>query len=128
MRRLLTPLIFIASLGTAIADETRFMSIDQMKSEIIGNSMSGRTDAGDDYIEHYTHDGRIIGLSKTAGRYEGKWSFRQDGLMCFRYGDGDFAGGCVHLSRHGDRIGLARVDGSVEPTAILIQGMAPQLK
>ena len=104
------------------------MSIDDMKATIIGNSMSGKTEGGDDYIEHYLPDGRIVGISKAAGRYEGKWSFRQDGLMCFRYGDGAFDGGCVRLSRDGDRIGLTRLDGSVEPTAILTEGMAPQLK
>lgn len=85
-------------------------------------------DFGDEYLEHYMPDGRIVGLSKSSGRYEGKWSFRQDGLMCFRYGEGAFDGGCVHLSRDGDRIGLTRVDGSVEPTATLIPGMAPALR
>lgn len=64
---------------------------------------------------------------KAAGRYEGKWSFRQDGLMCFRYGEHALAG-CVRLSRSGDRIGISRINGSVEPTATLIEGMAPQLK
>jgi hypothetical protein len=112
----------------AFAGDMQPMSIDDMTSQIIGNSMSGKTEGGDDYIEHYKSDGRIVGLSKAAGRYEGKWSFRQDGLMCFRYGDGAFDGGCVRLSRDGDRIGLTRVDGSVEPTATLIEGMAPQLK
>jgi hypothetical protein len=48
--------------------------------------------------------------------------------MCFRYGEDALAGGCVRLSRDGDRIGITRVDGSVEPTATLIEGMAPQLK
>lgn len=90
------------------------MSIDEMKAEIIGNSLSGMTDHGEDYLEHYLPDGRIIGISKAAGRYEGKWSFRQDGLMCFRYGEDALAGGCVRLSRSGDRIGITRVDGSVD--------------
>jgi hypothetical protein len=112
----------------ALAGDMQPMSIDQMKAEIIGNSMSGRTEGGDQYIEHYRPDGRIVGMSTAAGKYEGTWSFRQDGLMCFRYGDGAFDGGCVRLSRDGNRIGLTRVDGSVEPTATLIEGMAPQLK
>jgi hypothetical protein len=112
----------------AFAADVRPMSIDDMKTQIIGNSLSGKTEGGDDYVEHYTPDGRILGLSKAAGRYEGKWSFRQDGLMCFRYGDGAFDGGCVRLSRDGDRIGITRVDGSVEPTATMIEGMAPQLQ
>jgi hypothetical protein len=116
------------SCGSALADDMKPMSIDQMKAEIIGNSMSGKTDAGDEYLEHYMPDGTIVGLSKSSGRYQAKWSFRQDGLMCFRYGDGAFDGGCVHLSRDGDQIGLTRVDGSVEPTAILTPGMAPALK
>jgi hypothetical protein len=103
------------------------MSIDDMKAQIIGNSLSGKTEGGDDYVEHYMPDGRIVGLSKSAGKYEGKWSFRQDGLMCFRYGDGAFDGGCVRLSRDGDRISFTRVDGSAEPTATMIEGMAPQL-
>ena len=112
----------------ALAGDMQAMSIDDMKAAIIGNSTSGMTDHGDDYVEHYLSDGKIVGISKAAGRYEGTWSFRQDGLMCFRYGDGAFDGGCVRLSRAGNRIGLTRVDGSVEPTATLIQGMAPQLK
>ncbi len=112
----------------AFAADMRPMSIDDMKAQIIGNSLSGKTEGGDDYVEHYTPDGRILGLSKAAGRYEGKWSFRQDGLMCFRYGDGAFDGGCVRLSRDGDRVGITRVDGSVEPTATMIDGMAPQLQ
>jgi hypothetical protein len=128
MRTISTSLILILSVGTASAAETNFMSINQMKAEIIGNSMRGKTDAGDEYVEHYAPDGRIIGLSKESGKYEAKWSFRQDGLMCFRYGDGDFDGGCVRLSRNGGRIGIIRVDGSHEPTATLIQGMAPELK
>jgi hypothetical protein len=124
MRTILTSLILILCVGTASAAETNFMSINQMKAEIIGNSMRGKTDAGDEYLEHYAPDGRIIGLSKESGKYQAKWSFRQDGLMCFRYGDG----GCVRLSRNGGQIGIIRVDGSHEPTATLIQGMAPEVK
>jgi hypothetical protein len=112
----------------AFAGDMQPMSIGDMKAAIIGNSMSGKTEGGDDYIEHYNPDGTIVGLSKAAGKYQGTWSFRQDGLMCFRYGDGAFDGGCVRLSRDGDRIGFTRVDGSVEPAATLIEGMAPQLK
>jgi hypothetical protein len=112
----------------AFAGDLQPMSIDDMKAAIIGNSMSGMTDQGEDYVEHYVPDGRIVGVSKTTGRYEGRWSFRQDGLMCFRYGEDALAGGCVRLSRSGDQIGITRVDGSVEPTATLIEGMAPQLK
>lgn len=104
------------------------MSIDDMKAAIVGNSLSGMTDHGEDCVEHYLPDGRIVGISKATGRYQGRWSFRQDGLMCFRYGEDALAGGCVRLSRRGDQIGIARVDGSVEPAATLIEGMAPQLK
>ena len=110
------------------AGDLQPMSIDDMKAAIIGNSLSGMTDHGEDYLEHYRPDGKIVGMSNAAGRYEGKWSFRQDGLMCFRYGGDALVGGCVRLSRDGDRIGITRVDGSVEPTATLIEGMAPQLK
>ena len=112
----------------AFAGGMQPMSIHDMKAAIIGNSMSGMTDHGEDYVEHYRPDGGIVGMSKAAGRYEGRWSFRQDGLMCFRYGEGSLAGGCVRLSRDGDQIGITRVDGSVEPTATRIEGMAPQLR
>jgi hypothetical protein len=112
----------------AVAGGMQPMSIDDMKAGIIGNSLSGMTDHGEDYVEHYRPDGAIVGISKAAGRYEGTWSFRQDGLMCFRYGEGSLAGGCVRLSRDGDQVGITRVDGSVEPTATLIKGMAPQLR
>jgi len=116
------------SFGIAIADDMKPLSVDEMKTEIIGNSISGKTEGGDEYVEHYMPDGTIVGRSKSSGKYQGKWSFRQDGLMCFKYGDGAFDGGCVHLSRGGDQVGFTRVDGSVEPTATLIQGMAPDLK
>lgn len=112
----------------AFAGEMQPMSIDDMKAGIVGNSMMGKTESGDEYVEHYKSDGTIVGLSKSAGKYQGKWSFRQDGLMCFRYGDGAFDGGCVHLSRNGDTIGFTRVDGSHEPGATLMPGMAPALQ
>jgi hypothetical protein len=112
----------------AFADDMQPMSIDDMKTGIVGNSMMGKTESGDEYVEHYKPDGSIVGLSKAAGRYQGTWSFRQDGLMCFRYGDGAFDGGCVHLSRAGDTISFTRVDGSHEPSAILMRGMAPALQ
>lgn len=112
----------------ASAADMQLMSIEQMKTEIIGNSLAGKTDDGEDYIEHYTGDGRIIGLANASERYEGRWSFRQDGLMCFQYGNGSFDGGCVKLSRGGEAIGITRVDGSEEPTATLIRGVAPELR
>ena len=111
----------------AHAGEMKAMSIDEMQTGIIGNSLSGKTEAGDEYVEHYTPDGRIVGLSKEGGAYEGKWWFRQDGLMCFRYGDGPFDAGCVFLMRDGDQVGFQRVDGSHEPTATMIPGIAPGL-
>ncbi|HEY3147831.1 MAG TPA: hypothetical protein VGJ75_15850 [Dongiaceae bacterium] len=116
------------SFRVALADDMKPMSIDDMKAAIIGNSLSGRTESGDEFVEHYMPDGRIVGLSKATGKYEGKWSFRQDGLMCFKYGEGAFDGGCVHLSRGGDQVGFTRVDGSTEPTATLVPGMAPSLQ
>jgi hypothetical protein len=129
MRTLLgITLATILSYGIAQAGDMQPMSIDRMKAEIIGNSLSGKTEAGDDYVEHYMPDGTIVGMSASSGKYQGRWSFRQDGLMCFKYGDGAFDGGCVHLSRGGDAVGFTRVDGSLEPTATLIQGMAPELK
>lgn len=114
--------------GVAAAADQQPMSIEQMKAEIIGNSLAGLTDGGDAYVEHYAPDGRIIGLANSSERYEGRWSFRQDGLMCFKYGDGAFDGGCVKLSRDGNAVGITRVDGSEEPTATLIEGVAPQLR
>lgn len=116
------------SCGLALADDMKMMSMDDMKAAIVGNSLSGKTESGDAYVEHYMPDGKIVGMSQSSGRYEGQWSFRQDGLMCFKYGDGAFDGGCVHLSRGGDRIGFTRVDGSQEPTATLIPGTAPALQ
>lgn len=115
------------SLQVALAEEMRMLSLDEMQAQIIGNSLSGKTEGGEGYVEHYKADGTIIGIAD-AGAYEGKWSFRQDGLMCFRYGDGAFDGGCVHLMRAGDQVGFRRVDGTPEPTATLIEGMAPVLQ
>lgn len=112
----------------AFAGGMQPLSIDDMKTGIIGNSLMGKTESGEEYVEHYKPDGTIVGMSKSAGKYEGTWSFRQDGLMCFRYGDGAFDGGCVHLSRAGDTIGFTRVDGSQEPSATLMRGVAPALQ
>ena len=115
------------SFRMALADEMKMLSVDEMQAQIIGNSLSGKTEGGDAYVEHYEVDGTILGKS-AAGAYQGKWSFRQDGLMCFRYGDGAFDGGCVHLMRGGDHVGFQRVDGTLEPQATFIPGMAPELK
>ncbi len=115
------------SFRVALADEMKMLSVDDMQSQIIGNSLSGKTESGDAYVEHYQADGTILGKAAT-GAYQGKWSFRQDGLMCFKYGDGAFDGGCVHLMRDGDHVGFQRVDGTLEPQATLIPGMAPELK
>lgn len=112
----------------AFAGDMKPLSIDDMKAAIIGNSLMGKTESGDEYVEHYKADGAIVGMSKASGKYQGTWSFRQDGLMCFRYGDGAFDGGCVHVSRAGDTIGFTRVDGSEEPSATLMHGMAPALQ
>lgn len=114
------------SFQMALADEMKMLSIDEMQAQIIGNSLSGKTESGDAYVEHYQPDGTILGKSGE-GAYQGKWSFRQDGLMCFKYGDGAFDGGCVHVMRAGDQVGFQRVDGSPEPQATLIPGMAPDL-
>lgn len=104
------------------------MSNEDMKAKIIGNSMEGDSESGDHYVEYYDPSGKIIGLSKKDGLYEGTWRFRQDNLMCFKYGDGPTEGGCVKLSLSGDKVALTRVDGSTEPTATLIKGKAPQIK
>ena len=104
------------------------MSIDDMKAAIIGNSMSGRPNQARTISSTTRPMAGSSACRKPPANTKGTWSFRQDGLMCFRYGEERFAGGCVRLSRSGDQIGLTRVDGSVEPTATLIEGMAPQLK
>jgi hypothetical protein len=118
----------VLSFGIALAGDPKPMSIAGMKNAIIGNSLSGKTESGDEFVEHYRADGMIVGMSKANGKYQGRWSFRQDGLMCFKYGDGAFDGGCVHLSRNGDQIGFTRVDGSSEPAATLVPGVAPGLQ
>ena len=128
MRTFLSAAIALSIPVHAIAGDMQPMSVDEMKAAIIGNSLSGMTDHGEDYVEHYRLDGTIVGISRAAGRYHGTWSFRQDGLMCFRYGEDALAGGCARLSRDGDQVGITRVDGSVEPTATLIEGLAPQLR
>ena len=117
----------LLSFRMAFAGEMKMLSVDEMQAQIIGNSLSGKTESGDTYVEHYEADGTILGKS-AEGAYQGKWSFRQDGLMCFKYGDGAFDGGCVHLMREGDQVGFQRVDGTLEPQATLIPGMASDLK
>ena len=51
MRTMLISLMLGLSACAASAAETNFMSIDRMKAEIIGNSMRGKTDSGDEYLE-----------------------------------------------------------------------------
>ena len=50
----------------AFAGDLQPMSIDDMKAAIIGNSLSGLTDHGEDYLEHYRPDGKIVGMSNAA--------------------------------------------------------------
>jgi hypothetical protein len=113
----------LASFAAASADETKFMSLDEISKTVIGNTMTGKTAKGDPYTEYYAADGSIHGLAADGSKYAGKWWLRkEDSLMCFRYGDGAFDAGCVRLSLMGDRVGFTLMDGTTEPSATLVQG------
>jgi len=106
---------------------TEFLTNDNMMAQIVGNSAEGDTESGDHYVEYYDPNGKIIGLSKKDGPYEGTWRLRQDNLMCFKYGAGPMDGGCVQVSLKDGKIGFTRMDGSEEPSATFIKGKASGL-
>ena len=98
------------------------MTTGEMQAAVIGNSITGQTEDGDSFTEYYAPDGSIHGVSKKNGAYRGVWHFRQDQVMCFKYGDGPFDGGCVHLALDGDTLAFIRIDGTTEPSVRLIKG------
>lgn len=98
------------------------MTTREMQTAVIGNSISGETEDGDSFAEYYAPDGTIHGVSKRNGAYRGAWHFRQDQVMCFKYGEGPFDGGCVHLALDGNKLAFIRIDGTTEPSVRLIKG------
>jgi hypothetical protein len=123
----LAPALGISILAGAVGPQARAdammpMTTAEMMSAVIGNSISGQTEDGDSYTEYYAPDGTIHGASTKSGAYRGAWHFRQDQVMCFKYGDGPFDGGCVHLALDGDRLAFIRIDGTTEPSVRLIKG------
>ena len=127
LRHALAPALGVSVLAglfaaQAWADAMKPMTTAEMMSAVIGNSISGQTGDGDSYTEYYAPDGTIHGVSKKNGAYRGAWHFRQDQVMCFKYGEGPFDGGCVHLALDGDQLAFIRIDGTTEPSARLVKG------
>ena len=110
------------SVGPAVAEALKPMTTAEMSAAVIGNSIAGQTEDGDSYMEYYAPDGTIHGVSKKNGAYRGAWHFRQDQVMCFKYGEGPFDGGCVHLALDGGQLAFIRIDGTTEPSVHLIKG------
>jgi len=88
MRTSLAALVVMLSIGAAKAEDMTPMSIDQMRAMIIGNSMSGTTEAGDEYVEHYIPGGRIVGLLKSRAHriHAIRWLAGADGYIDARHG------------------------------------------
>jgi len=67
-----------------------------IKSEIIGNTVTGSMDASGKYAEFYDTDGTIYG-----GGYAGKWEIQGD-TMCFSYDDSPWD--CYHVTIDGKEV------------------------
>jgi hypothetical protein len=92
----------------------------QITATIAGNSLAGQFE-GKDYTEYYDPDGTIHGQT-AEGPYKGKWSVRDDDLMCFAY-EPDYAIiGCVMLFLDADTVTFRLIDGTEEPPAKLLTG------
>jgi len=98
------------------------MSGTEIRSTIIGNTMSGTLEDGTEWTEYYDPDGTIRGIDSANGGYNGRWSIREDDVMCWAYAP-DFAIiGCVLLNIEGDVVSFQQIGGHTEPPAKLLTG------
>lgn len=98
------------------------MTKAEILNRIIGNTMTGSTTDGTTYTEYYAPDGTIRGTEPTNGAYEGRWSVRDDDVMCWAYAPDYAIIGCVLLILKGDTVNFRLIDGHTEPPAKLLPG------
>jgi len=101
--------------GPATSDDMRLLSGDEIRAEIIGNTVDGQM--GTAFTEYYSPDGAIKGLSGE-GRYEGRWSIEDD-MLCFVYSE---PFGCRRIGLSGDIVSYITEDGEADGSGTLLKG------
>jgi hypothetical protein len=90
-----------ASMNAATADEITYATQAELLDAVIGKSLKG-VEQGKEWEEYYkpgkikkgVAKGKIKGKWGAAKeRYSGKWSVEENGLMCFKYPNGE-GNGC----------------------------------
>ncbi len=97
------------------ADDTRILSGEEIRSQIIGNTVDGLM--GTAFTEFYSPDGAIKGLSGE-GRYEGRWSIEKD-MLCFEYNE---PFGCRRIGLSGDTVSYITESGEADGSGTLLKG------
>ena len=98
------------------------MTAEQIRTTIIGNTMTGALADGTVYTEYYDPDGTIRGTDSVNGPYAGRWSIRADDVMCWAYAPDYAIIGCVLLTIDGDTVNFQQIGGHTEPPAKLMTG------
>ena len=65
----------------------RKLSAKDVTAVLIGNTLGGKSESGDQWFEYYTEDGRVLGIASSSP-YKGEWSFDHD-FFCLKFPDGD---------------------------------------
>lgn len=100
------------------------MSADEIRADLVGNSMRIGGEGGKATVFHVVPDGTLVYTSASGKRSELRWRTRDyDNLFCFDSGD-PASSGCVQLLRQGNRVTIRRKDGLVEFAADIVAGDA----
>ena len=118
MRPLIAVAVFSLLLSSSLRAEegkTRVLTGEEIKTEIVGNTISGATSSGHPYTEYYRDDGRIL-----AKDYAGSWRIEGD-RMCVDYDNNDDYDGCWSLALDGRRMEWLK-DGVVFGEGTVLEG------
>jgi hypothetical protein len=111
----LAALLVFGGYGPAASDDMRLLSGEEIRQEIIGNTVDGQM--GSPFTEFYSPDGAIKGVSGE-GRYEGSWSIDKD-MLCLVYSE---PFGCRRIGLAGDVVSFITEDGEADGSGTLIKG------
>jgi hypothetical protein len=78
------------------------LTTDQLRKQLVGNTISGEYLDGDGWAEFYAPDGWLRGMDQKSGRSEGRYAFHDD-MVCFDY-EGTRYDWCTQISVIGEDV------------------------